>query len=308
MPAIKTLCFYHPTTVVIVDDNKTFLENLPDNLSNATSYKLFDSPVEALAFLEAQRPNLPTPDDFLGMTDDPVTGVSLNVNIPKIHALLQKNDRFKTPAVVIVDHDMPGMSGLEFCRNLKDFPIRKIMLTGEVDHRLAVQAFNDGIIHRFIVKDDPKVFEVIDQAIHELQQEHFLSLSGQIAKNITTTTFSFIGDENFQQFFEKFIKENNIVEFYLIDPIGSFLLVNNKGELIRLVVQSDQEIENYRQTAEDHKAAKDIIEAIASKEKLLCLFAEEDFNQSVNSWSAYLYPAHKIEEIDGGYYAMVHMG
>jgi len=70
MSATKPLCFYYPTTIVIIDDNKTFLESLPDNLNKSANYKLFDSPIEALAFFESQRQHLPTPEAFLGVTDD----------------------------------------------------------------------------------------------------------------------------------------------------------------------------------------------------------------------------------------------
>ncbi len=308
MSATKPLCFYYPTTVVIVDDNQTFLESLPDNLSKSATYKLFDSPVNALEFFEHQRQHLPTPEDFLGVTDDLVTGVSLNVNIPKIRTRLQDKHRFKTPTVIIVDHDMPEMSGLEFCQKLNDYPIKKIMLTGAADHKLAVKAFNDGIIQRFIAKDDPNVFEVIDQAVFALQQDYFSELSAQIAKNITTTTFSFLSNKAFQDFFVDFIKKNHITEFYLIDPIGSFLLINDKGEQVRLVVQSDQAIENYCQIAEDHNAPEDIVKAISNKEKLLCLFSEEDFNQSVNNWETYLHPAYMINGLKDGYYAIIKNG
>ena len=229
----------------------------------------------------------------------------MNVDIPKIRTRLQDKHRFKTPTIIIVDHDMPEMSGLEFCQKLNDYPIKKIMLTGAADHKLAVQAFNDGIIHKFIAKDDPNVFEVIDQAVFALQQDYFSELSAQITKNITTTTFSFLSNKAFQDFFADFIKKNHIIEFYLIDPIGSFLLVNHKGERLRLVVQSDQEIENYCQTAEDHNAPEAILQALTSKEKLLCLFSEEDFNQPIEKWADYLYSTQKIAGIGSGYYAVI---
>lgn len=55
MKSPKIICFYHPTSVVIVDDNTVFLENLPENLSDKTHYKLFNFPEKALAYLEDQK-------------------------------------------------------------------------------------------------------------------------------------------------------------------------------------------------------------------------------------------------------------
>jgi CheY-like chemotaxis protein len=305
MKTAKPQCFYYPTTVIIVDDNQTFLDNLPSNLSDRSLYTLFDTPLEALKFLQEHQNNLPTPEDFYELTDDFSTGIPLHVNIPKIHARLYDTKRFNTPTVLIVDHDMPGMNGIEFCRKLRDYPIKKIMLTGVADDKLAIQAFNDGIINKFILKDDPAVFEAIDKAIHDLQHDYFASLSELIIKNITTSTFSLLQDKIFQNFFSNFLEKNKISEFYLTDTIGSFLLLNKQGNVIRLAVQSDEQVENYLEVAKDHEASADIIRALDNREKLICLFSEEDHKQPVQKWDSYLHDANKIEELENVYYSII---
>ncbi len=65
MSATKPLCLYYPTTVVIVDDNRTFLNNVVDNLTGNMRYKLFSSPKKALQFLQGQRKKIVTPKAFL---------------------------------------------------------------------------------------------------------------------------------------------------------------------------------------------------------------------------------------------------
>jgi CheY-like chemotaxis protein len=305
MKNAKLPCFYYPTTVVIVDDNQIFLDNLPSNLSTESFYTLFDSPTEALKFLLGQRNDFLTQEDFFETSDDLSTGIALNINIPKIHMQLYDAKRFKVPSVIIVDHEMPEMNGIEFCRRLSDYPIKKIMLTGVADHKLAIQAFNDGIIHKFILKDDPNVFEAIDEAVHALQHDYFVSLSELIIKNITTTTFSLLEDKVFQEYIFDFVKKNKICEFYLTSATGSFLFLNNSGELIWFVVQSKEQIENYTEVAKDHEAPLDIIQALTNREKLLCLFSEEDYKQPVEKWESYLYPADKIEGLNDIYYSII---
>ncbi len=56
--------------------------------------------------------------------------------------------------VVVSDHLMPGISGIEFFRQIrKEFPtILRLLLTGEVDINLAYQAAEDGTIYRFFTK------------------------------------------------------------------------------------------------------------------------------------------------------------
>jgi DNA-binding NtrC family response regulator len=56
--------------------------------------------------------------------------------------------------LIISDHLMPGMSGLEFLKLVRDrFPDTvRVMLTGHADMETAVKAINEGEIYRFLSK------------------------------------------------------------------------------------------------------------------------------------------------------------
>ncbi len=56
--------------------------------------------------------------------------------------------------VVISDHLMPGMTGLEFLKLVRDRhpDCVRIMLTGHADVEMAIQALNQGEIYRFLHK------------------------------------------------------------------------------------------------------------------------------------------------------------
>lgn len=302
MSTDKLCCFYYPTTVVILDDNQAFLENIIPNLNKNSAYELFDSPYKSLQFLEKKKPDLPTFEDFLGLTENFLTGTPIYVNLHKIHKKLYDSKRFEIPSVIIVDHEMPGMNGIEVCKNLKNYPIKKIMLTGVADDKVAVQAFNEGIIHKFILKDDKNVFVEIDRAVKELQQEYFIEISDYIIKNIKNTSDSFLEDRAIHNFLLNFLTENKICEFYLTDNLGSFLLLTSTGDLTWFVLQSDREIDNFKQIAIEHEASSEIIKSLNTREKILCLFSEEDYKLPVDKWSDYL---HKSNTIGNAYYAII---
>jgi len=308
----KLPCFYYSTTAVIIDDDQIFLENIVTNLSNRISYQLFDNPKDAFIFLHDQEHYAPHPQEFLcsfiDSSDDSVQYGKhpLNVNFAAIRNKLYNKNRFSIPSVIVVDHDMPDINGVEFCRNFIDFPIKKIMLTGVADHKIAINAFNDGIIDKFIMKDDPNIFQTLNKAIYEMQHEYFIGLSELIISNITASTFSYLSHKKFIKFFFEFIKNQAITEFYLIDPIGSFLLVNASYEFIWFIVKSEQTILNDKQIAIDQGASNEILSAFTTKTKLLFLFSEEDYKQSVEMWPSHLYPANKVDDIQGCYYAVIH--
>lgn len=56
--------------------------------------------------------------------------------------------------VVICDQDMPGMSGIEFLRLIRErYPaVCRIMLTGSDDIAVAASSVNDGAVYRFLQK------------------------------------------------------------------------------------------------------------------------------------------------------------
>ena len=137
--------FYFPTTVVFVDDSASFLGNLSLQLDESLAYRLFESPLEALECINAAngRPSL-AQTYFSSYRDvESLSGANrvIDVNVDKIHRQVYKEDRFKEISVVVVDYAMPEMDGLEFCRNIKNSAIKKILLTGRADRKAGSQCF-----------------------------------------------------------------------------------------------------------------------------------------------------------------------
>jgi len=76
---------------------------------------------------------------------------------------------------------MPNMTGLDLCYKLQDFPFKKILLTGEMQHEEAVKAFNAGLIDRFIRKYDPDLFSVLKTHIKILERQYFCGIPADFA-------------------------------------------------------------------------------------------------------------------------------
>ena len=159
--------YYYPTTVMLLDDSEDFLTNFSLQLQNKLAVKLYSKPQTALAYLKGVDYSshlntrvFSTPQENHGM--NPIVNHSVNLNLSTIKEEIYNPKRFDEIAVIIIDYDMPAMNGLDFCRKLGRSPIKKILLTGKGDEKIAVQAFNEGLIDHFIQKGNRDVINIVE--------------------------------------------------------------------------------------------------------------------------------------------------
>lgn len=148
---------YFPSTVLFVDDNRDFLLNFVLQLDEGLAYRIFDNPRHALDYIHNKHCEL----DLISQHCIPEVQPAKNrryqqhgnrLDLSAIHAEVYNPYRFSEISVVVVDYAMPGIDGLEFCRMIENTNVKKILLTGQADEKLAIQAFNEGVIHRYIKK------------------------------------------------------------------------------------------------------------------------------------------------------------
>ncbi len=77
--------------------------------------------------------------------------------------------RYGLTQVCVVDYSMPGMNGLQMLGELVDWPGMRVLLTGQADEQVAVQAFNRGLIEQFIPKQATDVSRRLVDALVRLQ-------------------------------------------------------------------------------------------------------------------------------------------
>ncbi len=311
MPQQLFACCYFPSTVMLVDDSQSFLTNLSFELDPKLVYELHDDPSAALDYLTNDyqascvfQRSLSTNADIGGYGFS--NQHTVDVNIDEILIELYNPERFKEVSVIIIDYAMPRLSGLALCEALKDSPIKKIMLTGQADQTVAVEAFNAGIIDKFIMKDDPNLGYTINTAIAELQQRYFAERSIPIIRTLTSEMNSCLNDPLFIDFFYRYCKEQHITEYYLIENSGSFLLVDQDNQISYLIVKNDDDLEMHYEMAENNHAAARAVLQIKTGEAI-AYFTQPDLyhKASASDWEENLYPAHRLEGQRRYYYAHV---
>lgn len=301
---------YFPTTAFLVDDSKRFLTNISFQLNEQLAYLLFSNPERALYYLQSEYKNNSTINNCLTTSHDieghPLSYHAVNLDVGAIHQEIYNPNRFNDITVLLIDYSMPNIDGIQFCEALQNTRFKKIMLTGEADQNLAVKAFNKGIIDKFILKSDSDLGETINSSIKELQKAFFQEASEGVARPLATEPCYCLEDPAFIKLFETLCKENKIVEYYLIESSGSFLMLDKVGKPHWLIVKNHEELQMYYDFAEDSKAPKTLLEQIKTGQKIP-YFNHINNCQKVsgNDWKAYLHPAQKLVGKQTYYYALV---
>ncbi|HVV67818.1 MAG TPA: response regulator [Gammaproteobacteria bacterium] len=265
---------YHPTQILLLDDDAEFINSLSLSLADQFKCRLFTSPELAQQFLldnhhwqQALRAK------YVQMNEEEFSQFSVNIEIFNIHLEMFNPKRFERAGILVVDYDMPSMNGLEVARILRSkLPIKIILLTGEADQNTAVEAFNQREIDRFLLKSHPDYHTQLVRYINELQQDYFAEISAAVLEPLIVQENHPLQDNHYRELFENLKIKHQIIEYYLLDDSGSFLMLNTNAEPTWLIARTPADMALfYDMAAIERKIPKKILASLANKTKLICL-------------------------------------
>lgn len=291
------LPYYHPTTIVMLDDNEGFLNSFSLQLDENTSALLFTSPEKCLDTVNSRVQMMPLDRRCLSWYRD--SGHSdreiVRFDLALIEQEISNPHRFADISVMIIDYAMPGMDGLEVCRRVQNPRVKKILLTGVADESIAVQAFNEGLIDRFILKSDIKVLERINSILDDLKQKYFVEVSAGIQGTLIVKSPDFLYDNAFIDYFSSLTKKLGTVEYYYVEDPQGILLVDESGNLTRLVVYSAHELESMLFELHSLTSDRTILKKVRAGKLLPCFWGDSDVPpEAGGDLSEFLYPAERI--------------
>lgn len=210
-----------PTSILVVDDNQWFLDVLSLFMEDSRKVKSFISTVEAFSFLERHSQ----------LSLNPVFNSTLE--LPN----LQSHERFVNYiSTIICDYDMPIEHGLEFFGKIISLPrpYQKILLTGMMQKSKGYEALEDNTIDHFLLKDDLMVnTESLSELIYCCEcrlHQKFFDMHDE---------FPILAQEFYVNLINGIIKDNNIVEGYLLNSNGDYLVIDSGGSIQKVVFKSD---------------------------------------------------------------------
>lgn len=149
--ALTLSLIQRPGAVLFLDDDPDYLEMLGMVVPAQTQVELYSRPSGFLARMQSEPARWEADAaQQLHMIDRWRQGQPLLPQVLRYWAT--QPERYRLAQICVVDYAMPGTDGLSVLNTLLDWPGSRVLLTGQADEQIAIQAFNNGLIDQFVPK------------------------------------------------------------------------------------------------------------------------------------------------------------
>lgn len=299
------LCLSFPTTVLVLHNNSPFVSSLIPLLDIHNSvYQILNCPYRALEIINSKSAfNNPVEQNLKRPSSKILESRTIFLYVNTIYRELFNSKRFNLISTIVIDYDTMGISCFDLCNKIQNPYIRKVILIGEAEEQIAIDAFNNGQIDGFVKTNiKKKTVNNLNRLIKKLQNEYFFYL-GLLAQDIIKhypeeeTAF---GKFFFRKFLCGIFEKYSIIEFYLIESIGSYLMINSSGDTSILYLRNTDQMDAiYHEIKSVTTVLKNIKENLKNKKYILCYISRQ--NESLpeySQWEKYMEKAVPIENTD----------
>lgn len=229
--------FHHPTTTVFVDDSEEFLYSIALGVDRLP-YRSFCNPSQGLAYVN----QFTTAYDVPSRERPPSSSASVSKLFGQVERKLSDHNRFAEPSVLVVDYSMPSMNGLDLCSQITNPNVKKVLLTGVADEKIAIDALNTELIDFYISKSESSLSHRLRNIIAHLETRYFQDLFGWGRDPEVRDVIPQLFDTSFADFFEETLESLSIVEHYPLSKASGFCLIDGYGSVNHLLVYSEGEL------------------------------------------------------------------
>ena len=302
--------YHHPSLTVLIDDSDNFLRSLSFQLDPTLASVSFHDTSSALAWLSQQTGLPDQAGGALSASYDTyprkIAQCSVALDLEHIHRISFEARRFMTPSVLVVDYSMPQMNGVELCEAVRHLPCKKILFTGAADEKVAVDAFNRGLIDRYIKKSDENALDRLESEIHALQREYFSARSEPLRDLLALHSYSFVADPAVATLVRELVTEHGIVEHYLYPNPAGLLMYDTEGRAMLLVVETEAGMNAHYEIARDNAAPQSLLDALQER-RVIPYFDDGDgmYTEAfANGWHKYVEAAQVCRGAQNYFWAL----
>lgn len=286
---------YFPTDIVLLDDDELFLHAISQELK----YQLISNVMSTIYA-----------DEICTMLNECVSltkmfavqqingwglgNYSQTFEIESLQSLMNLRDHKRVISSIVVDYKMHGGDVMPLLSKIQDTNVYKILLTGIAGEELAINCLNDGMIDFYFRKSDPMMIEKLSSQLRINEMNYFINGGHHITNMICESEpESLLHNAKYCEIVTKFINENNIKEYYLIDGIGSYAMFDCDGTKYLFYITYRAailaQVELIRERALNIQES--LLQEIIDGEKIIC--SNQDF-QNLETLQSYLKNAQTI--------------
>lgn len=240
-----------PKRIVYVDDDGSFLDALRKTMPKHAR-EFSDSPRLTLEAIRGEMPYWRAIELLLANAHDSrdTPGGEAGMYVKRY---FQDWRRFHMTSVLIVDYNMPGMTGVDLVRELHDCPARRVLLTGVADAEVAVKAFNQGVIQKFIPKSIPNLNREITKCANEMHGSVCEHLGHLMRGTLTGEQVELLHEPSVVEGLERKFEELGWIEYVVVgEPFGILGLAYD-GPLQWLQLETEQSLSDHAEALADYE-------------------------------------------------------
>jgi CheY-like chemotaxis protein len=301
--------YAHPTLTVLIDDSDSFLKSLSFQLDPMLASKTFHDTTEALLWLNqsGQDGGVPLHINF-DTQNLPADQCNVALDLERIYRIGEQSERFATPSVLVVDYSMPQMNGLEFCEAAAHLPCKKILFTGAADEKIAVSAFNRGLIDRYIKKSDDHALDILEVEIKALQNRYFDARSETLRELVLLHNYQFLGDPALAELVRQLMASMGFVEHYIFPNPTGILFLDKHGKASLMMIETSQGMYAQYEIARDSDAPPSLLDALLER-RVLPFFSDVNLDGTYSgrvgdNWHRYCAIPQRCEGRETYYWAL----
>ncbi|MFL9898513.1 response regulator [Paraburkholderia fungorum] len=254
---------FYPSSVVFVDDNDSYLDALRRFFPDISTNLFFTRPQTALAFIRkhARENSLEFAPASAGLSE---TGLERFVESSAERDILARDSRFSEVAAVVVDYDMPGLSGVEFLSSISNLRCAKVLLTGVADETVAVKAFNAGIVDLYLRKTDADSASRLVHFLKDARKRHG-SEAGWLGLGENGVTYC---DPRTRKVLDEVVAAEGIVEYYWRPEQNAILMFDREGNPSVFLAWAENDWIAQAEIVADESGPVDLLRRMAVRESM----------------------------------------
>ncbi len=262
---------YHPTSVVLIDDDPAFLHAMTMQLQGDVQCFAFRKAGEALAHIRkqqlefdaAQAAESAAPLGAMEHIRDPAER-ALHLKASRLPRVFADGGRFGKTSVIVTDPAEAGIEGPSVLEELRQSPLRKLLVSDRIDHRHAGRVVSDGLVNAMCRKDSHDFFATLADRLYRLQLDFFRELTRPIEPVLAQADTRFLLDAAVSKAFRAFVADYAIIEHCACMHPPGILGLDRSGNPVLMIVVDDDYRQASFEIAHAERAPTELLRRLAS--------------------------------------------